>query len=197
MREASESQSSSTFASLLSSLTGSPPRPSASWADDSLPEDVAVLSYEQALRAQSRRRPEFAGEEVSSFPSAPAAPQPPPAGVEQDACADAVPERAAPGRESLCQLKLKTASITIRMSQDESDALHRRAAEAGMTVSAYLRYCALEVETLRGLVKEATAELKEAAARERLREAPAQPSLLKRLSLWITPWRELHQTARA
>jgi predicted DNA binding CopG/RHH family protein len=195
MREASESPSTTTFATLLSSLAGSPPQSSRRWAEDSLPEDVAVLSYEQALRAQSRRRTEPGGDAAAFFADPPSASQP--AAAEQDYFSDAAPETAAPAKDSLYQQSLKTASITIRMSQAESDALHRRAAEAGMTVSAYLRYCALEVETLRGAVKQAMAELKEAAVRERQPEAPAPSGWLKRLSLWITPWRDLRQTARA
>jgi hypothetical protein len=46
------------------------------------------------------------------------------------------------------------------MSKAECARLHRRAAEAGLTVSAYLRSCVLEADALRAQVKQALAELK-------------------------------------
>ena len=57
----------------------------------------------------------------------------------------------------------KTASVTIRMSEAECDQLHRRATEAGMTISAYLRSCSLEAEALRAQVKTVMAELRAAS----------------------------------
>jgi hypothetical protein len=38
--------------------------------------------------------------------------------------------------------------------------LRKRSAEAGITVSAYLRSCAFEVETLRAQVKDAVAQMR-------------------------------------
>ena len=61
---------------------------------------------------------------------------------------------AAPDRD------LRSASVTIRLSKAECARLHQRAAEAGLTVSAYLRSCALEAEALRAQVKQALAEMK-------------------------------------
>jgi hypothetical protein len=58
---------------------------------------------------------------------------------------------------------LKRASVTIRMSAVECARLHARAAESGLTVSAYLRSCTLEVESLRAQVKEALAGLRVAS----------------------------------
>jgi hypothetical protein len=55
---------------------------------------------------------------------------------------------------------LRSASVTIRLSRAECARLHQRAAEAGLTVSAYLRSCAVEAEGLRAQVKQALAELK-------------------------------------
>ncbi len=52
----------------------------------------------------------------------------------------------------------------MRMTEEECVQLHHRAAEAGLTVSAYLRSCAFEVETLRAQVKEALAQLNAASA---------------------------------
>jgi predicted DNA binding CopG/RHH family protein len=58
----------------------------------------------------------------------------------------------------------KSASITIRLSQAEWAQLRKRAAAADLTVSAYMRSCILEAETLRAQVKEALAELRAATA---------------------------------
>jgi hypothetical protein len=58
---------------------------------------------------------------------------------------------------------LKRASVTIRLTEPECAQMRRRAAEAGLTVSAYLRSCAFEVETLRTQVKETLAQLREPA----------------------------------
>jgi hypothetical protein len=55
---------------------------------------------------------------------------------------------------------LRSASVTIRLSRSECARLHQRATEAGLTVSAYLRSCAVEAEALRAQVKQALAELK-------------------------------------
>ena len=55
---------------------------------------------------------------------------------------------------------LKCASITIRLSTAESAQLRNRAAEAGLTVSAYLRSCTFEAESLRALVKDTLAQLR-------------------------------------
>jgi len=67
----------------------------------------------------------------------------------------------------------KCASITIRLSKEECDQLRRRASQAGLTVSAYLRSCTFEAETLRAQVKNALAELRTAASTEKQSEPPA------------------------
>jgi hypothetical protein len=73
--------------------------------------------------------------------------------------------------------KLKDASITVRMNQTECAQLRQRAAEAGLTVSAYLRSCAFEVESLRALVKDTMSQLKSATAPEQIAlSAPASPT---------------------
>lgn len=63
----------------------------------------------------------------------------------------------------------KSSSIHIRLSAPESAQLKQRAAEAGLTVSAYLRSCVLEAETLRAQVKQALAQLRVASAPEKPR----------------------------
>jgi len=47
-----------------------------------------------------------------------------------------------------------------RLSQTECGQLRTRAAEAGLSISAYLRSCTFEAETLRSQVKEALAQLR-------------------------------------
>jgi predicted DNA binding CopG/RHH family protein len=68
---------------------------------------------------------------------------------------------------------LKRSSITIRMSEEECAQLHRRAAEAGLTVSAYLRSCTFEAEALRAQVKEVLAQFA-ASAEENAAPADAK-----------------------
>ncbi|MGB6194484.1 MAG: hypothetical protein WBF42_18610, partial [Terracidiphilus sp.] len=70
-------------------------------------------------------------------------------------------------------VKRRTSSVTMRMTEEECSQLHHRAAEAGLTVSAYLRSCAFEVETLRAQVKEALAHLNAAGEAARERRQPA------------------------
>jgi hypothetical protein len=215
MQQATESTPSPTagsFAGLLASLTA--PKPSTTaWNDDGLADDAVTLSYENALRTHARyRAPDpmdrsltqssgtgldriesyelAAAEEVSaahpaghfaaSEPSMPAEPDP------------AVRAR------MLIERNLKSASITIRLSREESAQLHRRAADAGLTVSAYLRSCTFEAESLRALVKDTMAQLRAAnAAGKQAAQAPARRSFGARLSRLFTPWRADRSLARA
>jgi hypothetical protein len=63
---------------------------------------------------------------------------------------------------------LKSASITIRLSRAECAQLRQRAAEAGLTISAYLRSCAVEAESLRAQVMDTLAQMRA----EKLKEDP-------------------------
>jgi hypothetical protein len=122
---------------LLASAAASQNR-EAPWNDDELAEDVATISYERAVRTHARFSP--------PLPDLPCN-----------------PESKSPGNEarhSTASKRLKTASITIRLGETECAQLRRRAAEAGMTISAYLRSCTLEVESLRAQVKQTLAELR-------------------------------------
>ena len=135
----------SSFAGLLASLAtpasvGPPPKAEPGWDDDALADDVASISYERALRTHARSRSAELGTPAADSsrhrsptenPELTAAPKP-----------------------------LKNASITIRLSEPECEQLRARAAEAGLTVSAYLRSCTLEVESLRAQVKETLAQLR-------------------------------------
>jgi hypothetical protein len=179
------SLTSSSFESLLAALTspalstkepGSKPsekRSVSAWDDGGLADDVATLSYESALKAHARYRPTDTS--LTQLPdpvpfrfeeAAAATPQPAP-GIP----AYPAPRAAANPEPKLNRLSplpaernLKDASITIRMSKAECAQLHRRAAEAGLTVSAYLRSCTFEAESLRAMVKEAMAQLRSAQA---------------------------------
>lgn len=54
----------------------------------------------------------------------------------------------------------KSVWLTLRVSESEQAVIQARAAEADLSVSAYLRQCAFEVESLRDQVKRALAELR-------------------------------------
>jgi predicted DNA binding CopG/RHH family protein len=166
------------FAELLAALAAPPPKQrEPAWSDDGLADDYATLSYEHALRAHVRYRsadPPAAESDSSLTGSA----DPGPVRIREafstaalPADSTATPRQAsgshagdqpqtayiAPGPRNL---NLKSASITIRLSQPECAQLRKRAAEAGLTVSAYLRSCTFEAESLRALVKDTLAQLR-------------------------------------
>jgi len=208
------SANASTFAGLLAALTAPktdaclppPRRPASDWDDDGLADDVATLSYENALRARARYRSLNSSDRsltgpdpVDSYELAPLedVPAPVPARAFPASKPKPAPLPAAQPSVSPCipvtfERNLKSASVTIRMSQEEAAQLHRRAAEAGLTVSAYLRSCTFEVESLRALVKDTMAQLRAAAAAAK---EPA-PRRSIRISRLFMPWRA-NRTARA
>ena len=168
--EAEPSPTSSTFAGLLAALAEPEEKPLPAWNGEGLADDVATLSYERALRAHARYRPAQPDPEPRMTAPAPPAqekePEPRPA---KDRSADA-------------NRSPKSASITLRMSQAECTQLRERAAEAGLTVSAYLRSCAFEVESLRTQVKEALAQMRPPAPTEEATTPPlSHTSWLRRL----------------
>ncbi len=85
----------------------------------------------------------------------------------------------------------KTASITIRLSNAECAQLHQRAAEAGLTISAYLRSCICEVEALRAQVKEALAQLRPVTAKDEQKPACTKSAVKHAV------WARLHYAGRA
>lgn len=128
------------FASLLASLTGVPQKRNDTWDDSTLADDVTTISYEQALRAH-RRVPlteTLTVNEVSDLVESSAAQTFPP-----------------PSRRYR-----KNASITIRLTKEEEAQLRERAAAAQLTISAYLRSCIFEAESLRAQVKEALTQMR-------------------------------------
>jgi predicted DNA binding CopG/RHH family protein len=205
--------SAASFASLLAALATPAPKADPEWNDEALAEDVASLSYERALRSHARYRTADPVEdaEVAAFDEAADLAEELPARrgrtVSPDAFARAheaaeaeMAARAAQRTQAALDRNLKNASITIRMSKAEADQLHRRAAEAGLTVSAYLRSCTFEAEALRAQVKEVLAELRAAGNQH----APQQP---ERQSFWslcfgwmrrlLPPARPSHRVAQA
>ncbi|MGC1463649.1 MAG: hypothetical protein WA802_15710, partial [Terracidiphilus sp.] len=159
------SSASSSFEGLLAALTA--PTPRTAWNNDDLAEDVATLSYEHALRAHAR----YSSADAGDFPFAQAA------GPDADQATDASQSGSASSAQSsslwaapvwndeagvkpaedfstALDRNKKCASITIRLSKTECDQLRRRASQAGLTVSAYLRSCTFEAEALRAQVKD-------------------------------------------
>ena len=179
--ESSPSFSAASFARVLASLAAPEPEPvrepePASAPDrDAFAEDICTLSYEQALRAHARYRPADVAE----------LPRPRAAGSAQHRRSEAASPRNAVSASPVSQTRQapvapkttkrrstvpresrKSASITIRLSEAEGAQLRARAAEAGLTVSAYLRSCAFEVEALRTQVKQALIEFRSTASTE-------------------------------
>ncbi|MFP5248416.1 MAG: plasmid mobilization protein [Acidobacteriota bacterium] len=150
------------FASLLAALAAPKVHPSPGFDDllDGLQDDVATLSYERALQTHGRYK---ASDPV--YPPAPSAgrgapPDRPLPAAAPDPAAEHKPAAPAPACPADPEAGRKRASVTLRMSRAECARLQQLAAEAGLTVSAYLRFCAFEVESLRAQVKTALAEMR-------------------------------------
>jgi len=178
------SPTSSSFAGLLAALAA----PAASnrsqpWSDDDLADDYATLSYEQALRTHARFRSPNPSQDPADLPlSNPVDPEPgrirgaflvDAPSTALTACPPTVSVSKADwqmensqGPPPALDRNLKSASITIRLSQAECAQLRTRAAEAGLTVSAYLRSCTFEAESLRALVKDTMAQLRSVSIQE-------------------------------
>ena len=158
---------------MLAALAAPAQERTPAWNDDSLADDYATLSYESALRARTRYRSGNPSDRSLTQSSDPGpihiheafsadAPTAAPAATPQaiaPSSADAEPW-ATHGPATAQDTNLKCASITIRMSKAECAQLRKRAAEAGLTVSAYLRSCTFEAESLRAMVKDTLAQLR-------------------------------------
>ncbi len=136
-----------TFVSMLASFTGNSPKPTEAWDDSALSDDVSTISYEQALRSH-RRVP--AAESLTVYETA---------DREDPSAANSATGSTAKNR--------KTSSITIRLTQEEEIQLHDRAAAAQLSVSAYLRSCIFEAESLRAQVKEALSQMRSTTTEEK------------------------------
>ena len=172
MQQPAEIPPSPNFAGLLASLAAPAQKSASAWsgerADDGLEDDFATLSYERALRAHARYR--TAGPADQSLTQAadpdliplPTDVHKPAPETPQTAPTSRQPETVSPPATD-SEHKLKCASVTIRLSQAECAQLRNRAAEAGLTVSAYLRSCTFEAESLRAMVKDTLARLRTGA----------------------------------
>ena len=147
---AAPATSSQDFASLLAKLASpstaltSPAEP---WDDSALADDIATFSYEHTLRTHSH----FPA--IRSFEPS----------IQQT-------ETVSSGSPS--EEDRKGASISIRLSRTERAQLRQRAAEAGLTVSAYLRSCIFEAESLRTQVRDALSQFRSATTNSSI---PATP----------------------
>jgi hypothetical protein len=194
MQQPATKEPSPTFAGMLAALAAPAQKRTAVWNDDDLADDVATLSYERALRAHTRyRAPDLNDRALTQPPvlerlrldlaeALPVGAEPAaPTEASQAAslsCADAEPE-AANDTSTAHDRNLKCASITIRLSRAEFAQLRQRAAEARLTVSAYLRSCTVEAESLRAQVKDTLAQLRSEAPKEiQAAEPPAGSSRL-------------------
>ncbi|HXS76661.1 MAG TPA: hypothetical protein VN753_10825 [Terracidiphilus sp.] len=135
------------FANLLASFTGN--LHDEEWDDSALADDVSTITYEQALRAGCRGlSPRFATNSL----------------LDESPEASSVPTISKPAAPRLGgQKQSRSASITIRVTAEEQAKLHDRAAAAKLSVSAYLRSCIFEAESLRTQVKEALAQMQSAS----------------------------------
>lgn len=154
-----------TFANLLSSLTDT----SQSAAD------VATISYEQALGSHRRVA---AAELLTARPAV--------AAVSYEPAVASEPDK----RSATAAKQRKTASVTIRISEVEQAQLQERAGAAQISVSAYLRSCIFEVESLRTQVKETLARIR-AAADSAASPAPAESAPAARRRFQLFPrWKQ-------
>ena len=211
MQQAAEntsSPSSSSFAGLLASLAA-PAAPESGHATDrtdiDLGEDVVTLSYERALRSHARyKATNLTVWEAERTPVAPAQ-------LIADASAGRtnyenvgrpvdvdtrLGELAHSAEQAAARRESRSASVTIRLSNQECARLRQRAVEAGLTVSAYLRSCVLEADSLRAQVKAALAQLRAVGSEKKFTATtPTQRSWFA----WITralPRSQNPQTSR-
>jgi predicted DNA binding CopG/RHH family protein len=163
---------------------------------DGLADDIATLTYEHALKTHARYHP-FPDHAVSpeAQPSQPASPGSSP--LFTPGSGDLAPQETAsqdpksensvsPSGLSADAASRKAASVTVRLTRAEDERLRQRAAEAGLTISAYLRSCAFEVETLRAQVKQTIAEMRHA---DPTPPPPPQPERMSSFSR-LFPWRK-------
>ena len=188
MQQSASTEPSSTFAGILAALAvpTQKRRPALDTARDTggLEDDVATLSYERALRAHSRFRTPDPTDRSLTQPSPPARlriqeafpSNPEPANTDPANAKEAAPAANAFLRDETLEVvtpdstahhrNLKSARITMWLSPAESLQLRTRAAEAGLTVSAYLRSCTVEAESLRAQVKDTLAQMRAEAPTE-------------------------------
>jgi hypothetical protein len=197
MEQPAAAADTSSFAGLLASLAAPAKASDRNWEDDGLADDVAELSYEGALRRQTQ--PARALERRRS--SQPAANRVNPAqgafetsSDDGEAAAFDPPTPLDEERISIVEVGLpanedggRTERVTLRLNRSEVLKLRARAAESGLTVSAYLRTCILEVESLRAQVKDALVRMRAPEVRD---EPPAAQSAPRFGPQAVRRWRE-------
>lgn len=141
MEQTKTAPASPSFVGLLAALAAPDRCSGPDRSEDGLADDVAELSYGSVrlrqVQAASGPRHSLQGpcdEEVISITEA-----------DQPADDDG---------------RMRRQRVTLRLSGSEALQLRARAAESGLTVSAYLRTCILEVESLRAQVKDALARMR-------------------------------------
>jgi hypothetical protein len=82
-------------------------------------------------------------------------------------------------------LDFKRSAVSMRLSEPESERLRQRAAESGLSVSAYMRSCVLEADHLRFQVKQALAEMR---ARTQEPDPPCLPAPVGREGGRVWTW---------
>jgi len=178
-----------TFAHTLSSALSQRAAPHCqAWSDEKLEDDVVRLSYEQALRSQAKRMGTGSEVDPETLSVEDVLRAKDRAAFSAETC-----ETPAAGRPESAR---KTASITVRLTKPECEKLHLRAAEARLTVSAYLRSCAFEVESLRAQVKEALARISRPASAGGNPDAPPAQRDHRRLRLFPR-WKWRHRVPDA
>lgn len=202
---AASSANSASFASLLAALSTPAKKPGGSWGEDAFAGDVATLSYEHALRAHARYKPDDPGDQPAKQTDRSLTQTPDRFALSAQEEETATPadaftraaeqsftaqppvfERQYPNHSRSLHTRATRdrlrASVTIRLSDDECEQLRQRAAEAGVTVSAYLRSCTFEAEALRSQVKETLMQLR--AATQPMKSAVAPERTARRRSSW-------------
>jgi hypothetical protein len=140
------------FATFLAKLSEQPGIHAAHEMDDALGEEMELLSYEHALRAPVPK------------PTKPVPPATPSATL-------------ATGETTISLVTTEKRKIrtSICVTQSENALLHQRAAENGLSVSAYVRACVFEVEALRAQVKQMMAQVHTASASAEF--SPPKPAI--------------------
>ncbi|MDE3202281.1 MAG: hypothetical protein KGN79_15325 [Acidobacteriota bacterium] len=156
---------------------------------DLLADDIATISYEQALRTHARSVPVWDEQPAGLFENSYTVADQAATSGQTGFSPLRIQEIALKHRQS----ERRSASITIRLSRPECDQIHKRAEQAGLTVSAYLRSCVLEAEDLRAQVKKMIAEMKPSQS------VPAIPHVVAQRpqSHWQMLWSRLFRVRRA
>jgi hypothetical protein len=157
------------------------------------PDGIREVTYSSALHASNSRRKVrtdlvLPAQEPTSIPK-PARPQPrtpkPPPSRRKSSPADAesgpqedsalAPAKAA---HSLQRPSNRVVSLSVRLAAEECALVKSRAADARLSVSAYLRQCVLDVDAMRIFVEKISAELRANADVNAFSRPVVPPTLL-------------------